>query len=47
MNEKYDIFELTESHKVLLTKYINFFKSKQDKFVKEIKYTINDFKENK
>jgi hypothetical protein len=47
MNEKYNVFELSENHKNLLTKYISFFKTKQDKFVKEIKLTFNDFKEAK
>jgi hypothetical protein len=45
MNDKYNIFELTENHKNLLTKYITFFKSKEEKFIKEIKHTINDFKD--
>jgi hypothetical protein len=45
MNEKYNIFELTENHKNLLTKFISFFKGKEEKFIKEIKHTINDFKD--
>lgn len=46
-NEKYNVFDLQESHKTLLGKYLTFFKTKQDKFVKEIKLVVEDFKEQK
>ena len=47
MNEKYNVFELKEIHKNLIIKFISFFKSKEEKFVKEIKHTFNDFKDSK
>jgi len=43
----YNIFDLTDSHKNLIAKYLTFFKSKQDKFVKEVKFSIDDFKDQK
>jgi hypothetical protein len=45
--EKYNIFNLCESHKNLLGKYLTFFKTKQDKFIREVKSTVDDFKEQK
>jgi hypothetical protein len=47
MNDKYDVYDLSEDHKGLLIKYLNFFKTKQDKFVKEIKSSFEDFKDEK
>lgn len=44
-NEKYNVFDLHEEHKALLGRYVTFFKSKQDKFVKEVTLTIDDFKD--
>ena len=46
-NEKYNIYNLEESHKNLLTKYLLFFKNKQDKFVRDINLEIEDFKDQK
>lgn len=46
-NEKFNIFNLEESHKNLLTKYLLFFKNKQDKFVKDINLEIEDFQNQK
>ena len=43
-NEKYNVFDLKEVHKVLLGRYLSFFKAKQDKFIKETKMFIEDFK---
>ena len=45
--EKYNIFDLSESHKNLLGKYLTFFKLKQDKFIREVKGTVDDFKDQK
>jgi hypothetical protein len=47
MEEKFNIFDLQEQHKNLLTKYLTFFKTKQDRFVKEIAASIEDFKDEK
>lgn len=44
---KYNVFDLSEEHKNLLGKYLSFFKSKQDKFIREVKCTVDDFKEQK
>jgi len=46
-NENYNLFDLEENHKILLAKYLTFFKSKQDKFVKEIKLGVEEFKDQK
>lgn len=46
-SEKYNVFDLQASHKNLLGRYLTFFKTKQDKFVKEIKLGMEDFKEQK
>jgi hypothetical protein len=47
LTQKYNIFDLAESHKSLLSKYLTFFKSKQDKFIREVKSTVDDFKESR
>lgn len=47
MNDKYNIYDLQESHKTLLGKYLTFVKTKQDKFIKEVKMVIEDFKDAK
>lgn len=47
MNEKVSVFDLQDAHKGLLGKYLTFFKSKQESFVKEIKLVIEDFKDSK
>jgi hypothetical protein len=46
-NESNNIFDLSEDHKTLLGKYLTFFKSKQDKFIREIKLAVEDFQEEK
>jgi hypothetical protein len=45
--EKFNVFDLEESHKNLLGKFLTFFKSKQDIFVKDIKLEIEEEKEKK
>lgn len=47
MNAQMNIFDLSEQHKGLLEKYIAFFKSKQEKLIREIKLVVDDFKEEK
>ncbi len=46
MNEKYNIFDLSEIHKSYFIKYIGFFRNKKDRLIKEIKYEIEDFRDN-
>ena len=43
----YNILDLKENHKSLLFKYLQFFKSKKEKFLKEISLTIDDFSSSK
>jgi hypothetical protein len=45
--DKLNIFDLEESHKNLLAKYLTFFKSKQEKFIKEIKFEIEEYQDYK
>lgn len=45
--DKLNIFDLEEGHKNLLGKYLSFFKSKQEKFVKEIKFEIEEYQDDK
>jgi hypothetical protein len=45
--EKFNVFDLEEAHKNLLGKYLTFFKSKQEKFVKEIKLEIEEYQDEK
>jgi hypothetical protein len=47
MNDNNYVVSLNDEHKSLFEKFITFFKSKQDKFVREIKLTFNDFKDKK
>jgi hypothetical protein len=47
MTDKFNLFDLKQDNKTLLGKYVTFFKSKQDKFVKEIKLVVEDFKNEK
>jgi hypothetical protein len=47
MDAQYSVFDLTENHKALLGKYLTFFKLKQEKFIKEIKLSVEDFKDAK
>ena len=47
VNEKYNIFDLSEQNKNLIGKYLQFFKSKQEKFIKEIKLVVDDLKDQK
>lgn len=47
MDDKYNVFNLQEGHKTLLVKYLSFFKSKQDKFSKEITSVVEDFTHDK
>ena len=47
MNEKYNVFDLSESHKTSFVKFISFFRNKKDRLTKEIKYEIEDFRDNK
>jgi hypothetical protein len=42
-----NVFNLKDEHKSLFEKFITFFTNKQDKFVREIKLTISDFKDKK
>jgi hypothetical protein len=46
-NELKNIFDLQEAHKNLLTKYLTFFKTKQEKFVREVKFEIEDYQNQK
>jgi len=43
----YNVLDLQEGHKALLTKYIQFFKIKKEKFVRDIKLDIEDFSSKK
>ena len=43
MNESYNLLDLKENHKALLFKYLQFFKSKKEKVLKEISLTVDDF----
>ncbi len=45
--DKLNVFDLEEAHKNLLSKYLTFFKSKQEKFVKEIKFEIEEHQDEK
>ena len=45
--DNYNILDLKEGHKTLLTKYIQFFKVKKEKFVRDIKLDIEDFQNKK
>ena len=47
MNEKYNVFDLSEIHKNYFVKFLSFFKNKKERLIKEIKYEIEDFRTNK
>ena len=47
MNEKYNIFDLSDTHKASFVKFISFFRNKKDRLTKEIKYEIEDFQDSK
>ena len=47
MNDKYNVFDLSETHKQSFVKFIGFFRTKQDRLIKEIQYEIEDYKESK
>ncbi len=45
--DNYDVLTLQEPHKQLLTKYIQFFKVKREKFIRDLKLDIEDFSSEK
>jgi len=47
MNEKYNVFDLSEIHKSSFIKYISFFRNKKDRLIKEIQYEIEDYRDTK
>jgi len=47
MNEKYNVFDLSETHKSSFIKFISFFRNKKDRLIKEIQYEIEDYRDSK
>jgi len=45
--DNYNVLDLKEDHKGLLTKYIQFFKIKKEKFVRDLTLDIEDFSDKK
>ena len=45
--DNYNILDLREGHKTLLTKYIQFFKVKKEKIVRDIKLDFEDYQSQK
>jgi hypothetical protein len=45
--DNYKILDLNQDHKTLLTKFIQFFKSKKEKFIRDLKLDIDDHSQKK
>ena len=45
--KKYSVFNLTQSHKELFSKYITYLKHKEGTFIREVLSYVDDFKEEK
>ena len=45
--DKYNVFNLSKSHKELFTKYLTYLKNKENTFIKEVISYVNDFKNEK
>ena len=44
---KYSVFNLSQSHKELFSKYITYLKHKENTFIREVLSYVNDFKNEK
>ena len=45
--DKYSVFNLSQSHKELFTKYLTYLKNKENTFIKEVLSYVEDFKNEK